>query len=341
MIVPVNHSSRELIFELYSSNEDVDLKKLNQSKFDGVSAQMLEQVSDLQRQRLHQEKLLDEYQVEFKNLKHEHQKCIFESKTISSQIDQIDSEILQFRRRKLEELNNQIVPSFLCLQADQSDTISSDFLLFPSDKLTSLQNRIPELEAEIATETKQLQKFQTIKSALTKDKQRKENQLQEQELKCNHLQMLKFGRLIDIDNIDIILENVKSGKQEADFEGEINGLTKKHNMEVQLIQSEIDALNEQLINATKENTLLWKETAQLKSRKQFLAKKMSNIIHDKESSSKVEGTLSLTNQNEIQELQELVQTQETRIQNLKTSIQLLERKDGHINPDMIQSMLRT
>ena len=335
-LVPKTSEHHDILFDLYSSN--VAYKNFDELSSD-IDKELLERVNDLQCQRIQQETLLDQHQEQIKRLKEEHQEFLLHAKHIDSKLKETDAKILRFRRQKIQELNEQMVPSFVAISSDQieneANTVEHDFLIFPSDKLKALQDRIPSLTSEIESDKQLLHKLVRVKSALTKDKLSKEKELEEQELKCNNLQMLKFGRLIDIEKIDEILSESRTGKKEADFEYEMNRLSEEHDKELRAIQSDMDSLSEQLLNTTKENTLLWKETAQLKSRKLFLSQQNQQI----NSSSDKENVSSVVDVNEIRQLEELVQTQANRISNLRSGIQLLSRKSGHINPDLIHSIV--
>ncbi|KAJ1511739.1 Cilia- and flagella-associated protein 44 [Coelomomyces lativittatus] len=142
------------------------------------------------------QKALDIYKKEFDL----HSK---KEKLITSALKATEQEIQEFqnlKQRKLNELDT-TVPLTLC-QVHYFDDNFSDSLIFPQDGLEKLQAKITETEEETQGVRKNHQQLKLEHVNLLSNRKEKKSKLKELSEKCVEVQMLKFGRCVDIEKLE-------------------------------------------------------------------------------------------------------------------------------------------
>lgn len=138
--------------------------------------------------------------------------------------------------------------------------------------------------------------------------------------KCNDLQMLKFGRLIDLD----VLENGGDRSKENEAEGVVRGLEEEFMHSSSKLAREIQEAKDQLAEATKTNTLLLETVGTLTDKKIVLTKELNKPSEALNTAASLE---DFRDSEEKRKLAVFVQLQNREIETLKSEITMLRRKE--------------
>ena len=109
-------------------------------------------------------------------------------------------------------------------------------------EMTRLQNRIGELHLETEVERSNLKGLHKDRTRIKKDKQARQADIIAWEIKCNNIQMLKFGRLIDVE----ALENGSDRSKEIEAEKTVKIVEDDSRLSLYRLQMEFDDLKEKL-----------------------------------------------------------------------------------------------
>ncbi|CAM9556172.1 unnamed protein product, partial [Discosporangium mesarthrocarpum] len=190
-------------------------------------------------------------------------------------------------------------------------------VLFTRAGLTGLRHRITELIQENKGERNNNKDLHRDRSRLDKARVFKEAEMQEHIARCNELQMLKFGQLIDLE----VLDKVSSGMSQEEARQRVEAIEAKHTAELQRLEGRSYELTAKLLESTQDNTRQLKAVAELSSR-QFMLEKELNI----NGSSVTLGAKGPSIRKEVEErnrLMSLVQLQERELDAIKGEINLL------------------
>ena len=197
-------------------------------------------------------------------------------------------------------------------------------LVFSKSILAKLHARIGELGTENRTLRQTFKDLHKEKSRLFKDNNSQGEAIAASLLKCDELQMLKFGRLIDLEALDqsSVSNHLVELNQKVHVE-EINNVR-----ELAKLKSGIQNIKLQALHATNENTELLEAIA-AQSQRQFKLEMELNATN-------VEATLD-DNTSDLQRdmeersrLVQLVKLQYKEVDALKSEIGLLRNKSGHV-----------
>ena len=108
--------------------------------------------------------------------------------------------------------------------------------------MTRLQNRIGEHYLETEVERSNLKGLHKDRTRIKKDKQARQADIIAWEIKCNNIQMLKFGRLIDVE----ALENGSDRSKEIEAEKTVKVVEDDSRLSLYRLQMEFDDLKEKL-----------------------------------------------------------------------------------------------
>ena len=152
----------------------------------------------------------------------------------------------------------------------------------------------------------------------------KEGLIAKQAGRCEELQMLKFGQLVDIAALDKISVN----NDEAELRVKSSALEISNEQEIFRIHAKHRQLKEQLLDLTNLNTARLNRIAELNGRQFFLEKELNGnkngmqVVDD--------GPTLRAETEERNRLVALVKLQAKEVDALKAEINLLRRKGGHI-----------
>ena len=163
---------------------------------------------DLRNKRLDQEDILSDIQKIVEVMKKEHESLIKKEKSIDTGLAAADKEIQEFQTQKQQKLNElDVVVSLRLHQLQYLDDNalpknSSQALVFTDEGLEKLRTRIRELQQEKTDIRKQHKDLKKMHINMVKSKKEKQSKLLELEARAYDVQMLKFGRVIDLEKLE-------------------------------------------------------------------------------------------------------------------------------------------
>ncbi|XP_048254045.1 cilia- and flagella-associated protein 44-like isoform X2 [Haliotis rufescens] len=242
---------------------------------------------------------------------------------------QNDLEAFQLeKQQKLNELNVVVTLKLNQIQYMLNNVLPQDLsqtLVFESNGVVRLQQRIKELEHEKFLQKKQMKESRRKHVQLIKDRKVFEQKIVEMDETCNQMMVSKFGRIVDLEKLETVTVNRS-----------IEELKEKcHITEIQCAEelcqwdkliaekrSRITDLIRDNTNRLEQLNMLMMEKKDLEA---SLDSRQKNLGEEYTGQRKAD-------LNEKQRLIQLVQLQAQEIDALKEEIMLLSRKGGHILP---------
>eukprot|EP00752_Nemacystus_decipiens_P009571 g8551.t1 len=197
-------------------------------------------------------------------------------------------------------------------------------ILFTRVGLDRLKRRISELVQENKAERNNFKELHRDRGRLEKARVVKEAEMEEHQARCNEIQVLKFGQLIDLEMVD----KVSSGMSQEEARRRVAAIEEKHATELARLEERNRELRSNLLESTYENTKRLREVADLSSRQFTLEKELNTS-----GGSAAVGSRGPTLRKEAEErdrLAALVKLQSRELDAIKAEINLLRRKGGHI-----------
>ncbi len=205
-----------------------------------------------------------------------------------------------------------------------------------------MQSRIDELHQEIAKAKTDFKNLHGEKNNLLRQRESKENDKNSWQQRCVELQMLKFGREIDLDELEAYSDRTKEMEMESiletereRFEKESAKLTKQVNqakerlMEVCYLRVSFTSLNlpSYDVQVTKENTKLLEEVAKLTDLKMKIAHELNAPGQNIAPPKAADDAREIEERNRIKAY---VNFQATELNSLRTELNMLKRKEAPI-----------
>ncbi|CAK8686101.1 unnamed protein product [Clavelina lepadiformis] len=222
--------------------------------------------------------------------------------------------IVPLRLHQVEHVYNAIVPSDL-----------SQCLIFANNSLTSLQRRIKELQQEKNEERKFYKEARQQHVHLIKNRRIMEERIEQMEEKCEHMMMLKFGRIVDLEKLDAVTIN----RNVEELKEQVRRNEAKNAQEILKREKRINRLKDQVTDLTRANTKRLEALNVLVNDKDELEQELDKRQRTMDLG---QGVRRKPDMKEQHRLVQLVQLQAQEIQALKEEIGLLSRKGGHILP---------
>jgi hypothetical protein len=342
-----DEESDEEDYESDSDEDDDEGEEVDDSCPPGCDTHLYESIIELREKRLDQEEVLADFQKELDELKKANDRHIARERQIDKDLSSTEVEILKFQTEKQQHINELLVCCPLKigqirlwkeeLDAEGNvievpenptvlrDTVTiTDCVVFSDAALEKLRGRIDELKAEIVQDKDNFSGLHKEKRALEKDKVLKEKEIQKQHVRCDELQMLKFGQLINIGELDKISVN----SEEIELKKKTEALEVVNEKEVHQIHIKHRRLKEKLLDVTKTNTSKLNEIAELNGRQFFLEKELNSNKAGMQVAD--DGPTMKQETEERNRLVSLVKLQAKEVDALKAEINLLRRKGGHI-----------
>jgi WD40 repeat protein len=192
--------------------------------------------------------------------------------------------------------------------------------LFNSSNLDKLSSRIGELKDEIIAAKIDLKSFHKEKVRLEKERGAQRANIENWTEKCNELQMLKFGRLIDLD----VLEKGSDHTKLEEAEEAVSKVESEYQATMRKLQDEYDTLNERLAKTTAANTKNLQQMGNLVGRKLTMTREL-NL--PKDSFAADPQLTDYKDSIERSKLSAFVKLQYREIDSLKSEITMLRRKE--------------
>jgi hypothetical protein len=120
--------------------------------------------------------------------------------------------------------------------------LSPLFSSLPHSAMIRLQNRIAELSLETEEERLNLKEMHKERVRLNKDREVRQAEIAAWESKCKNIQMLKFGRLIDVD----ALEAGSDRSKEVEAERTVRVVEEEGRLSLYRMQKELEEVQEKL-----------------------------------------------------------------------------------------------
>ncbi|KAJ3375840.1 Cilia- and flagella-associated protein 44 [Allomyces arbusculus] len=217
----------------------------------GCDPNMHAQVLALRDRRLDLEDDLADVQKAIETFKKDNEIFGKKEKVIAAALKQTDMEIQEFQTQKQQKLNElDVVVPLAFHQIQYLDEDLANALVFPDNGLDMLQERIKETEQEteqVRKDHKELKREHVNLLALRKEKKSK---LQELEGKCAEVQMLKFGRIVDLEK----LERMGMNKAAEDLRQQLAAKEKQYTAKLEKWEKKIAALKKELTASIVTNT---------------------------------------------------------------------------------------
>ncbi|KFR14616.1 hypothetical protein N306_09902, partial [Opisthocomus hoazin] len=233
----------------------------------------------LRQTRLDIEKALTDEKKAAANLGKKYNALAKKIKVVETSLDTAERELEAFQWEKQQRLNELYVAVPLKLHQVEylvNGEMPSDFseaLVFTNQSLQYLQKRIVDLRNEKTMLREVYKKAQEQHKQLVQDKKDMEIKIQRLEEKCNHLMMMKFGRLVDFEAVQAHGVNIRMEELQA----QIMEKEYAHSQELKEWEGRIVDLQQQLMKLTKENTSKLQQLNQFCLEKQQLETKLDSL----------------------------------------------------------------
>merc|ERR1719261_911486 len=201
--------------------------------------------------------------------------------------------------------------------------IGEDLLLFPSNRFKAMEARKDELVNERRELSGTYKELQRRGRKLEVIKKEKDKILAALEAKCNDLQMLKFGQIIDLDSLDSMALSTAA----VDLKEKIKLQEQKNELLVNTEKRKLKKAAQELMQVTDKNTKILTKIGDLTARMHGLQSNLDDSTDDG-----VVGSEDPSANKEAQErrrLVHLVRLQAREVDALKAEINMLRRKGGH------------
>eukprot|EP00040_Diaphanoeca_grandis_P030987 m.184465 g.184465 ORF g.184465 m.184465 type:complete len:1849 (+) comp32191_c0_seq1:110-5656(+) len=327
-----------------SEDEDSDVDSDDDEDFDdtvappGCSAELFEKILELRGRRCDAEDGLVEARKECDILKKERDAMVKRETALNTAVknEEQDLEALQLEKQaKLNEIGTAVPLKLSQIQhLTKRAAVPVDFsdsLVFSVDEIGKLKRRIDELAEEKELQKSEKKAIRHMQSKLSSQKKEKEKITQELKQKCDEIMMLKFGTIIDLDQIEGHEMNHAGTELKAQLrrlEAEAARQMKKWDEALFQTKLTYDRMVQQNTEYTSKIVNLNKTRSSLAV---ALDKAQAKDVHE-ESAERVMRTKA-----ERIRLAELAKAQAKEIEELKYEIGMLTHKGGSIRPPQKQT----
>nr|XP_019967523.1 PREDICTED: cilia- and flagella-associated protein 44-like [Paralichthys olivaceus] len=308
----------------------------------GCDPQLFEYTLQLRERRLNLEEMLVEEKKCVEALKDECDALIKKEKMVKSSFRAVDDDLELVNREKQQKMNELDVVVPLRLHqikfvVDGSVPLDlTEALVVDRAELTRLKERIKQLQVEKTQQRELKVKARQHHTRLRHECKDMKARVQELEKECDKLMMMKFGRLVDLEALQILsgnrkLEVLKQEKlsQEAAF-----------NKEIKQWDAKVRKAYEALMEVTRQNTelllrksKLLEETMEIELKIEARQKKIAVRQHQEDKRRE--------NLKDIVRLKSLVKKQSSQINAIKSEIEALSHKGGPVVPFIQTTQLLT
>ena len=296
-----------------------------------LDSAIYEKVLELREKRLEQEEILADFNKNVAELNKTYERLGGRERLIDKELSSTEADIEAFQSEKQRALN--LIDVSIPLKLNQMKYLQPDgrlpkdishSLIFTSTGLSKLKNRILELQQEKLSLARQFKDLKKQHRVLLKELAVKREEIGVEKKKCEDVQMLKFGQIIDLN----ILEKVGVDEGASELRSKLKSLEQTSVHKVNEWDAKIEEGKNELARITEQNTRWLDKVAKLTKAQYDLEDTLNNTtknVHVADSS-------PLDDQSDLErrQLLELVQLQEREIDGLKAEVHLLRRKGGHV-----------
>eukprot|EP00656_Telonema_subtile_P056682 TRINITY_DN9123_c0_g1_i3.p1 TRINITY_DN9123_c0_g1~~TRINITY_DN9123_c0_g1_i3.p1 ORF type:complete len:1520 (+),score=616.54 TRINITY_DN9123_c0_g1_i3:137-4696(+) len=296
---------------------------------DKVDKTTWEKVLELRERRLDHDEVMGEFKAGLERLNKESDQLTKKSKVATGEQAAIEQDIEVFQNEKQQRFNALDVVVLLsldqlqCLVEEQLPEDMSECIIFTNTGLNSLYHKIDSINQEKKDLRSHQKDIKKQSAKLGQQIKLRSAEVHELHAKCTDVQVLKFGKEIDLEQIEKASIN-----KEAD---ELRDRLEKHERErVHKVQQLDDMIREgkhEQASSLQKNTDLLKHMGDLTEAQQKLEVALNasggvmNVDHDPHVEHKAA---------ERAHMMDLVQMQANEIDALKAEINMLRRKGGHV-----------
>merc|ERR1711991_218033 len=323
----------------------------------GCDKALYEKVLRLRENRAEQEDQLNVVTKSIDELKKNIERMKTKEKQIDKDIKQTDMEIEQFHAIKQSALN--IIPVSMPLQVSQiypflesgvmsgpeiklgaeegvgdriSSLLSSDMrtisnevqlsshVLIQKRDFDRLHDRIGELAVEIERAKADLKTLHKQKKLIERSLKVQVSSNEEKKSKVYQVQLLKFGREVDIDQ----LEQMADRSLEHEIENNIVEIEEDFRSEQSKLLAQKGRLTDSLVEITKRNTGLLQRVADMTTTKIDITRELNHVKVDSTGDSRL---AEIAEKQELERLTIFMRAQEKELNMIKSELNLLKRKD--------------
>lgn len=293
---------------------------------------LFENTLQCRERRLDLEEQLLEEKKSAEALKKDCETLAKKKKMVMSSRKSVEDDLELMHREKQQKMNelDVVVPlrlhqiEILAHAAVTSDL--SAVLVLDQKELRRLQEQIQELQQKKSQQNELFCQARQQHTRLLLEHRDMDATIQVLKKQYNDMMMMKFGRLVDLQALQTlsgnrVLEELKQEKllKEAVYANKI------HQWDLKVLEA-----REALMNTTRSNTERLVSMNRLLNQKKELEHKLG--VRQKKMGKQFEDSRRHGDQEDIQQLQELVKAQSQQAEALRSEIELLSRKGGHILP---------
>lgn len=224
-----------------------------------------EKVLELREKRLEQEEILADFNKAVVELNKTYERHQGRERTIDKELTSTEADIEAFQSEKQRALNQ--IEVTIPLKLSQMKYLVegklpqdiSNALIFTSTGLQKLKNRIQELTNEKLQLSKQFKDLKRGHKILLKELQVKRDQIAVEQKKCEDVQMLKFGQIIDLS----ILAKVGEDEGAAELRRKLKNLESSSVRKLSEWDIKIREAKDELAEITQQNTRWLERVAKL------------------------------------------------------------------------------
>merc|ERR1719285_239198 len=320
------------------SDEDSDAEPFDDTVCpSGCSMEMFEKTIALRQKRCEIEDDMQDTKKMADTLRKDNDSLNKKVKMIQNQLTQSLNDLELFQVEKQGKLNEiWVVVPLEMRQLDFQDVSHPEQiplqkgLVVPSQTIARLNQRIDELMVEREQEKVKFRNARHQHVLLTKGNKDRVVEVAELSEKCNQTMMLKFGRIVDIDSLELVTTSrAVEEARESVRQNEMKLARESHKIEL-----EIAALKEKLASKLHDNTHKLNQLSAMKSESDQIQQLLNECQNDTSPDQLQERQAA--DREDRQKLRNLVTQQSNEIHLLKNEIIRLTRKGGHMLPPTTQ-----
>ncbi|XP_076334025.1 cilia- and flagella-associated protein 44 isoform X2 [Tachypleus tridentatus] len=310
---------------------------------EGCEQHDFDAVCDLRENKLNIEETLLEEKKSLDYLKKEYEMLSKKLKIIDSGLKGVQEEIEIFQLKKQQELNEldvvvllhlSQIQYFSCSQEGQLFLNCRDALVFPSDELDRLKERVNELKSEAVYQGDCQRETHMKYQKLARECKRMEKKASELTQQCKKEMTQRFGHVVDLEQLEMQGANMKLGEIQAKQKAR----QLHHDKVLKEWERNIENKRDRLAVLIKNNSQHLQVLATLTQEKLQLEEELQKKQRKMEASS---AGLRQSQREEIKHLSQLVALQAQEIHLLDAEISALKKKCVHIpSPSESRKLLR-
>lgn len=304
----------------------------------GCELQLYERVLAAREKRVDIDEAMGDLSKAMDELKKSNDRQIGKQRQIDKELQATEQDIQLFQSEKQMRFNQLDVVMALskqqirCMLPKAPDSnqwelpeLSTNALVFTTSSFQRLSDRIESLQKENKSLRQQFKDLHKQQNVLAKEKKVQQGTIAQIQGRCEQLQLLKFGQLVDIEVLDKACDTTKLN----DLQAKVRVKEIDAEREVMRVKQTQQDLKREILHATEQNTMLLSQLAALNERQVALEKELNqaniaqSVLHD--DSEKLDDEMRERNK-----LVKLVKLQAREMEALKQEIGLLRGKDGKV-----------